>query len=345
MKDNQKKVIVTGGMGYIGSHTVIELIENGFEPVIFDNLSNSDISTLDRIESITNVKVEFEQIDLKHEIETKEVFKKYSGSAGVIHFAALKAVGESVEIPNEYYRNNVNSLLNVLDSMKIHEISNIIFSSSCTVYGQAEVLPVTEETPIQNPESPYGFSKVIGERIVQDYSYINENIQGVSLRYFNPIGAHKSALLGELPNGVPNNLLPYITQTVSGQREYLSVFGTDYNTHDGTPIRDYLHVVDLADAHIKALNRLLEGKSESAHEIYNIGTGQGYSVFDVINAFEKSNGLKVNYKLAPRRDGDVETVYGDPSLANAKLNWKAQRSLEEMTRSAWAWQQHYNSNK
>ena len=333
-----KKVIVTGGMGYIGSHTVIELIDKGYEPIIIDNLSNSNENVLNRIKRITGKTVVFEKIDLTEEVATFDSFNKHSDAIGVIHFAALKAVGESVQLPNKYYKNNINSLINVLEAMKSLHISNFIFSSSCTVYGQATDLPVTENTPTQKANSPYGFTKQIGERIIDDFVSITEDLNAISLRYFNPIGAHDSALIGELPNGIPNNLLPYLTQTVSGIREILSVFGGDYNTADGTAIRDYIHVVDLAKAHVKSIERLELNSQTDDHEYFNLGTGIGYTVLDVINAFQKSTGMKVNYQIVDRREGDIEAIYADTKKANDVLGWKAQLTLEDMTQSAWNWE-------
>jgi len=340
-----KKVIVTGGMGYIGSHTVVELANKGYYPVIIDNLSNSNISVLEGLNKITNQAITFENFDLLDIEKTLECLTRHKDAIGVIHFAAFKAVGESVQMSNRYYQNNIMSLINILDSMKLNNIPNIIFSSSCTIYGQPDILPVTEETPLKKAESPYGFSKQIGERIIDDFVKVNNTIKGISLRYFNPIGAHSSSLIGELPNGVPNNLLPYITQTVYGKREKLYVFGSDYNTHDGTAIRDYIHVVDLAKAHVSAIERLELKANETAHEFFNIGTGHGYSVLQIINAFEKATGKKINYEIVDRRPGDVEAIYANTDRANNDLGWKAELSIEDMTRSAWRWEEEINKVK
>ena len=335
----RQKVIVTGGMGYIGSHTVVELISAGYQPIIIDNLSNSRRSVLDGISTITGEDVPFEEVDLSVASKTFEVFEKYADAIGVIHFAALKAVGESVEKPTLYYKNNLFSLINVIEAIQKNNVDKFIFSSSCTVYGQPDQLPVTELSPIQPAASPYGNTKQIGEEILRETtSAANSKLVTTSLRYFNPIGAHTSAHIGELPLGIPSNLLPYLTQTVAGIREQLSVFGSDYNTKDGTAIRDYIHVVDVAEAHIIALQRLIEGKNKSSYEAYNLGTGEGYSVLDVIHSFERSTGQKVNYKIVDRRPGDVEAVYADTSLAKKELNWVTKRSLDEMTASAWEWQ-------
>lgn len=331
-----KTILVTGGTGYIGSHTVVELQQKGFETVIADDLSNSSAEVVDRIEKITGIRPAFEQIDLKDAGKVKALFDKYPIEA-TIHFAASKAVGESVHKPLLYYRNNLVSLLNVLDCIR-EKGGALVFSSSCTVYGQPEHPPVRETDPTQPAESPYGNTKQVSEEIIRDAVKAFPRIKAVLLRYFNPIGAHPSALIGELPNGVPMNLMPYITQTAAGIRESLSVFGDDYNTPDGTCIRDYIHVVDLAKAHVKAVDRLLGDKAEVPCEVFNLGTGHGYSVLDVIKSFEKATGLKVNYKIAPRREGDIEQIWADPSLANHELGWTAGLSLDDMTLSAWKWQ-------
>jgi len=334
-----QKVIVTGGMGYIGSHTIVELINAGYHPIIIDNLSNSDRSVLEGLEAITGVKVPFEEIDLSDSKSTTQIFSKHADAIGVIHFAALKAVGESVEQPIRYYKNNIGSLVNVLEAMANLKIENFIFSSSCTVYGQPEKLPVTELSPTQPAISPYGNTKQVGEEIIKETcSTKSSELHTISLRYFNPIGAHASALIGELPLGIPNNLLPYITQTAIGIREQLSVFGSDYNTPDGTAIRDYIHVVDLAEAHVVALTRLIQKQNKSNYEVFNLGTGQGNSVLEVIQSFEKSTGEKVNYKIVDRRPGDVEAVYADTTYAREELGWATKRNLDEMTASAWAWE-------
>ena len=335
------KIIVTGGMGYIGSHTVIELLENNFTPVIFDNLSNSSIDVLDGIEKISGVKVAFEKVDITDLKATQASFSRHSDAIGIIHFAALKAVGESVEKPFQYYKNNVSGLINVIESMTHCSITNFIFSSSCTVYGQPDQLPVTENSPILPAASPYGNTKQIGEEILKDITSNKTSEKAViALRYFNPIGAHATGLIGELPLGVPNNLLPYITQTAIGLREELKVFGNDYNTKDGTAIRDYIHVVDLAQAHVVAVKRLIENKNKASFEAFNIGTGNGSTVLEVIQSFEKSTGVKVNYKLTDRRAGDIESIYADTSFAKNELGWSTQLSLDDMTKSAWKWEQN-----
>lgn len=338
------KVLVTGGLGFIGSHTVVELQNSGFEVVIIDDLSNSSIEILDRITKITGRKPEFEQIDLKEKSKVKEFFKNHSDIQGIIHFAASKAVGESVEKPLLYYENNLNTLIYLISELKKLKHSNFIFSSSCTVYGQADHLPITESEPVKAAESPYGNTKQIGEEIIQDVCNIDSNFQAISLRYFNPIGAHESALIGELPIGVPQNLVPYITQTAFGLRDQLSVFGNDYPTHDGTCIRDYIHVVDLAQAHVVALERLLKFKNKSNYEVFNLGTGKGSSVLEVISAFEKVSGQKLNFKFAERRAGDVTAAYANTDKANEVLGWKAQLSLNEAMSSAWEWQQALQKN-
>lgn len=332
------KIFVTGGTGYIGSHTVVELQQNGFEVVIVDNLSNSNIGVLDGIEKITGIRPEFEKIDLTDAEKVRDFFARHRDIKAVIHFAALKAVGESVQKPLEYYKNNLNSLMNVLSSMKEFGVQNLVFSSSCTVYGQADVLPVTEQTPRKEAESPYGNTKAMCEDIMRDFAKVENEMHLLALRYFNPIGAHPSALIGELPNGVPNNLIPYLTQTVAGIREQLSVFGDDYNTPDGSPVRDYIDVVDLAKAHVVAIRRLLEGKNKKNYEYFNIGTGNGLSVLELIKAFEKATGEKVNYKIVGRRAGDIEKVWADTTLANNELGWKAQVSIEDTLANTWKWQ-------
>lgn len=334
----QKKVLVTGGTGYIGSHTVIELINTGHDVVIIDDLSNSKIEVLDHIEQITATRPAFYQFDICDVIKLEECIKSEENINSIIHFAASKAVGESVEQPLRYYRNNLVSLINLLELMQNHQVSNIVFSSSCTVYGQPEKLPVTENTPYQTAESPYGNTKQIGEEILRDSSVAHREIQSIALRYFNPVGAHESALIGEMPTGIPNNLVPFITQTASGIREQLSVFGADYSTPDGSAIRDFIHVVDLAKAHVIALKRLLEKKNKSNYEFFNIGTGNGFSVLETIKAFEKVSGVKVNYKITDRRPGDIEQIFADTSYANNELGWKAEIGLEQMMSTAWKWE-------
>ncbi len=331
-----KKILVTGGLGFIGSHTVVELQNKGFDVLIIDNLSNSTIDVLDKITSITTKKPDYFNIDLKDKVAVQKFFKENIVD-GVIHFAASKAVGESVEKPLEYYENNIGSLIYLLQEMKANNVDYFIFSSSCTVYGQADVLPVTENAPIKPAESPYGNTKQIGEEIIKDTTKISD-ITAIALRYFNPIGAHESAKIGELPIGVPQNLIPFVTQTAAGIRKELAVFGSDYDTPDGTAIRDYIHVVDLAKAHIVALRRLLENKNKSSFEVFNIGTGKGNSVLEVIQSFEKVTGKKLNYKLVNRREGDITVAYADTTIANNELGWKAKFTLDEALLSAWKWQ-------
>lgn len=333
------RILVTGGTGYIGSHTAVELLDKGYEVVIADNLSNSREEVLAEIESITGKRPTFYRTDLNDERSTLELFEKEKGIDAVIHFAAFKAVGESVANPLMYYRNNLFSLVNILGAMKKHGVQNIVFSSSCTVYGQPDRLPVDENSPVIAPQSPYGNTKKISEEVLRDQA-ANKSANVISLRYFNPIGAHDSAQIGELPNGTPNNLVPFITQTAAGIREALSVFGDDYNTPDGTCIRDYIHVVDLAKAHVIAIERLLNKKNKSTYEVFNLGTGRGNSVMEVIKTFEKATGVKLNYKISPRRPGDVEQIWSDTALANKELGWKAETSLEDSLKSAWAWELH-----
>ena len=328
------KIIITGGTGYIGSHTVVEFLESGYQVVILDNLSNSNISILEGIEKITNKKPIFYKVDVCNETEINNILQEHRDAKAVVHFAAYKAVGESVEKPLKYYQNNVGGLVNILTNMLEANIENIVFSSSCTVYGQPEILPVTEQSPIKEAMSPYGNTKQISEEIISDTVKANENLKAISLRYFNPIGAHPSALIGELPIGVPNNLLPFITQTAIGLREKLMVFGNDYNTPDGTAIRDYINVCDLAKAHLVAVERLINKKNIKNHEFFNIGTGKGISVLEIIKAFEKSTGQKLNYEITSRRAGDIEQVWADTSYAEKVLNWKAETSLEDTVKSA-----------
>ncbi|MCX6244753.1 MAG: UDP-glucose 4-epimerase GalE [Bacteroidetes bacterium] len=332
-----KKILVTGGTGYIGSHTVVELQQKGFEVIVADNLSNSSIDVLDNIAAITGIRPLFEKVDLADQEPALDLFNRHPDIRALVHFAAFKAVGESVADPLKYYRNNVGSLLNILMGMHAHGIRNIVFSSSCTVYGQPEELPVKETAPVQTAASPYGNTKQISEEIITDTSAVTP-LQCIILRYFNPIGAHESALIGELPLGVPSNLMPYITQTAIGKREFLNVWGDDYKTPDGTPIRDYIHVVDLAQAHVISIERMLEENNQSRIEIFNLGTGTGYSVFDVIKSFERTSKLKLAYKVMARRPGDVEKVWADTEYANRVLGWKAGRGLDEMTLSAWNWE-------
>lgn len=332
------KILVTGGTGYIGSHTVVELQESGYEVVIVDNLSNSRADVVDYIGQITGTRPAFEQADCRDLDALDEIFARHGQIDAIIHFAASKAVGESVQKPLLYYRNNIVSLLNLLELMPRYGVKGIVFSSSCTVYGQPDVLPVTEAAPIKKAESPYGNTKQINEEIIQDTVRSGAPISAVLLRYFNPIGAHPSALIGELPNGVPMNLVPFITQTAIGIRPQLSVFGDDYGTPDGSCIRDYINVVDLAKAHVFAISRMLEGKQAEQVEVFNIGTGRGLSVLELIHAFEAATGVKLNYRIAPRRAGDIEQVWADPRKANDVLGWKATTGIEDTLRSAWNWQ-------
>ena len=336
----KERILVTGGTGYIGSHTVVELQNNGYEVVIVDNLSNSRADVVDSIEQISGIRPAFEEVDCLDYEGMDAVFTKYPGIKGIIHFAASKAVGESVEKPLKYYRNNLVSLINILELMPKHNVKGIIFSSSCTVYGQPDILPVTEAAPIKKAESPYGNTKQINEEIIRDTVASGSPIHAVMLRYFNPIGAHPSALIGELPNGVPQNLIPYLTQTAIGIREKLSVFGDDYDTPDGSCIRDFIYVVDLAKAHVIAMNRILQDKQKESVEVFNIGTGRGLSVLELINTFEKATGVKLNYQIVGRRAGDIVKVWADPTLANTELGWKADTPIEDTLRSAWNWQLH-----
>ncbi len=336
------KVLVTGGLGFIGSHTVVELQSKGFDVVVVDNLSNSSIEVLDGIERITGKKPHFENIDLRDKNSVHGFFKKHQDINGVIHFAASKAVGESVENPLLYYENNINALVYLLQELQAKSKSHFIFSSSCTVYGQAEKMPITENAPVQQAMSPYGNTKQIGEEIITDVAKVS-NINAILLRYFNPIGAHASAEIGELPLGVPQNLVPFITQTAIGLRQELSVFGDDYPTSDGTAIRDYIHVVDLAKAHVVALERLLESKNLDKVETFNVGTGTGSSVLEVITAFEKVSNQKLPYKIVGRREGDITEAYANTDKANTVLGWKAESSLEEALASAWKWEQKIRS--
>ena len=332
--------LVTGGTGFIGSHTTVELQQAGYNVVIVDNLSNSSATVVDGIEKITGIRPAFEQVDCCDYENLENVFKKYENIKGIIHFAASKAVGESVEKPLLYYRNNLNSLINLLELMPKYDVKGIIFSSSCTVYGQPdpEFLPVTEQAPIKKAESPYGNTKQVNEEIIQDYIKSGANIKSIILRYFNPIGSHPTSIIGEMPNGVPMNLIPYLTQAAIGIREYLTVFGDDYNTPDGSCIRDYIYVVDLAKAHVAAMARILDGKSEEDVEVFNIGTGHGVSVLELINSFERATGVKLPYKVGTRRGGDIEAIWGNVDKANNVLGWKADTPLDDILLSAWNWQ-------
>lgn len=332
-------VLVSGGAGYIGSHTAVELIGAGYDVVIVDNLSNSDMDAVEGVRRITGVDVPFEKADCCDRDAFARVFEKYDFDS-VIHFAASKAVGESVSKPLEYYRNNLMSFMNVIGLMREYGRQNIVFSSSCTVYGEADVLPVTEQTPRKPATSPYGNTKQMCEDILRDSLAAYEGLKGIALRYFNPIGAHPSALIGELPRGVPQNLVPYITQTAAGLRECLSIFGDDYDTPDGTCLRDYIDVVDLAKAHVAAVDRMTQRRMKEAYEIFNIGTGTPVSVLELVKGFERANGLTLNYKIVGRRAGDVKAVWADTQRANKELGWKAERPLEETLRSAWAWEKH-----
>jgi UDP-glucose 4-epimerase len=332
------KILVTGGTGYIGSHTVVELQQSGYEVVVVDDLSNSGIDVLDNIEKITGIKPAFEKFDLADREKTSEFFSRNNDIIAIIHFAASKAVGESVEKPLLYYHNNLVSLMNILENQLKHNIPNIVFSSSCTVYGQPDQLPVTEQTPRKDAESPYGNTKRISEDILRDSVVAHPQLKAVALRYFNPIGAHPSALIGELPLGIPLNLVPFVTQTAAGIRKELKVFGDDYNTPDGSAIRDYINVVDLAKAHVVAIDRLLSGKNKAGFEVFNLGTGNGYSVLEIINGFEKATGVKLNYRIVDRRPGDIEKIWADTSYANNELGWRAETGLKETLLSAWNWE-------
>ncbi|NBC81926.1 MAG: UDP-glucose 4-epimerase GalE [Bacteroidetes bacterium] len=341
--NTSSKILVTGGTGYIGSHTTVELIIQGYDVVIVDNLSNSELFILDRIEEITGVKPAFYDYDLTNRNQIRQIFSEHPDIKGIIHFAASKAVGESVEKPLLYYRNNLNSLINLLEEMQPAGISHFVFSSSCTVYGQPDKLPVTEHAPVKPALSPYGNTKKICEDILKDTIAGGKDINVEALRYFNPIGAHASGLIGELPRGIPNNLVPFITQTAIGIREELKVFGDDYNTPDGSCIRDYIHVVDLAKAHIVALRRMMARENKSKYEMFNLGTGNGYSVLEVIKSFEKVSGHQLNYKIVDRRPGDIEQIWADTTLANNELGWKAELGIDEMMRSSWEWEKKYRN--
>ncbi len=331
-----KKILVTGGLGFIGSHTVVELVQSGYEPIIIDDLSNSHISILDQLTTILGFKPKFHQVDLCDEAAVNNLATAEPDVTGIIHFAAFKAVGESVQFPLKYYRNNFYSLLNLLNAYYGKPL-NFVFSSSCTVYGQPDQLPVTEDAPVKTAQSPYGNTKQIAEEILKDMIASGSNYKVVSLRYFNPVGAHESALIGELPIGVPQNLVPFITQTAIGKREKVTVFGDDYNTPDGSCIRDYIHVVDLAKAHVAAL-KLMEEESFKGYDVFNIGTGKGTSVLEVINAFERATGVKLPYTIGPRRGGDVEQVWGDVTKSEKVLKWRAELDVDTMMASAWKWE-------
>ncbi|NQU53432.1 MAG: UDP-glucose 4-epimerase GalE [Bacteroidetes bacterium] len=332
------KILVTGGTGYIGSHTVVELQKSGYDVVVVDNLSNSNIEVLDNIEKISGIKPTFENFDLADKAKTIDFFERNVGIDAIIHFAASKAVGESVEKPLLYYRNNLVSMMNLLECQLEFDVANIVFSSSCTVYGQPDVLPVTEQTPRKDAESPYGNTKRVNEDILSETIAANSKLKAIALRYFNPFGAHPTALIGELPLGVPQNLVPFITQTAAGLRDEIKVFGDDYNTADGSAVRDYINVVDLAQAHVVAINRLLRGKNKSNYEVFNLGTGNGYSVLEMINGFEAATGVKLNYKIVGRRAGDIEKIWADTTFANEELGWKAEKGLEETLLTAWNWE-------
>lgn len=334
------RIIVTGGTGYIGSHTVVELMQKGFDVTIMDNLTNSSIDVLDGIAEIVGRKPDFANIDCCNFVDVDELFNSYTDIVGVIHFAASKAVGESVEKPLLYYKNNIGSLVTLIEVMLIHGVYNLVFSSSCTVYGQPteKNLPVNETAPIQKALSPYGNTKQINEEIIYDATYADKRLNATVLRYFNPIGAHPSACIGELPNGVPQNLLPFITQTAAGLRKELKVFGNDYNTPDGSCIRDYIYVVDLAQAHVKAIERMLNVKEREQVEVFNLGTGKGISVLELIGDFEKATGIAIPYSIVGRRGGDIEKVWADPQKANEILEWKADTPIEMVLKSAWDWE-------
>jgi UDP-glucose 4-epimerase len=332
------QILVTGGLGFIGSHTVVALMEQDYEVVIIDNLSNSSIDVLGGIAKITQKTPIFEKIDLRNKEQVIDFFEKYPDIEGVIHFAASKAVGESVENPLLYYENNLSTLIYLLKQVSRMDSANFIFSSSCTVYGQADELPISEDAPVKPAISPYGNTKQIGEEIIRDTCKVHPNLKAISLRYFNPIGSHPSAEIGELPIGTPQNLVPFITQTAIGKREQLSIFGDDYPTEDGTCIRDYIHVMDLAKAHVDALKRLMENKADSNYDTFNLGTGKGNSVLEVVKTFEKASGKKLPYRIAPRREGDVIAAYADTQKANDVLKWKARNTLEDSLKSAWKWE-------
>lgn len=338
-----KKILVTGGMGYIGSHTVVELQQAGYTPIIADDLSNSKVQVLDQIAEITGQRPFFERIDLCDASAVEALIQRHSDLAGVIHFAAFKAVGESVQHPLKYYRNNFFSLINLLTALGEKPI-NFVFSSSCTVYGQPDELPVSETAPVQKAESPYGNTKQVAEEILAETAAAKHQLNIISLRYFNPVGAHPSALIGELPIGVPQNLVPFITQSAAGKRGPITVFGDDYDTPDGTAIRDYIHVVDLARAHVSAIRLLEDPRRTKNYEVFNVGTGRGYSVLEVIRAFERVTGVSLQYTIGQRRAGDIEQVWGDVRKSETELGWRAELELEDMMASAWKWEQYLQNN-
>ena len=338
------KVLVTGGCGFIGSHTTVELAEAGFEPIIVDNLNNSERSVVDGIEKIIGRKVKFIEADCCDTVAMEKVFSENDFSS-IIHFAAYKSVNESSVKPLEYFKNNLGSLLTLMTLMRDHNVPNIVFSSSCTVYGQADKLPVTEQTPRKEATTPYGLTKQMCEDVLKNTAAAYPQMNTIALRYFNPIGAHPTALIGELPRGVPNNLIPFVTQTAAGIRECLSVYGSDYNTPDGSCIRDYIDVTDLAKAHVCAVRRMIDGKCKANFEVFNVGTGTGRTTLEIVKTFEKVNNLKLNYKVVGRREGDIEAVWADPTFANEELGWKAVRPLEDTLRSAWQWQQYISGKK
>lgn len=339
----QGKILVTGGTGYIGAHTVVELQNNGYEVVILDNLSNSNIKILEQINTISGKRPEFVKMDLRNKADLFDFVAGQPDIKGLIHFAASKSVGESVKEPLLYYENNISTLVNLLGAFAGREV-NFVFSSSCTVYGQPDVLPVTETAPVKTAESPYGNTKQIGEEILRETATASKGLNVIALRYFNPVGAHASALIGELPNGVPQNLVPFVTQTAIGKREFLTVYGDDYDTPDGSCIRDYIHVVDLAKAHVAALGRMEAGKMDSVYETFNIGTGNGNSVLEVLAAFQRVNGVPLNYRIGAPREGDIMKIWGNVDKAANALNWKAELTLDDMLGSAWAWEKYINSN-
>ncbi len=339
----KKKILVTGGTGYIGAHTVVELQNSGYEVVIVDNLSNSNIAVLEQIKTITGKKPEFTKLDLRDKTAVNHFFEENKDITSVIHFAASKSVSESVKNPLLYYDNNVSSLVNLLSALA-GRLVNFVFSSSCTVYGEPDVLPVTEQAPIKKAESPYGNTKQIGEQILKDTAIAGDNLKVIALRYFNPVGAHQSALIGELPNGVPQNLVPYITQTAFGKREALTVFGNNFDTPDGSCIRDFIHVVDLARAHVAAVERMEANRMDDVYEVFNVGTGNGHSVMELIRMFECVSDTKLNFRIGPPREGDIVKIWGDVTKASDQLNWKAAHDLESMMASAWAWENYINNN-